>query len=211
MSAGVSAVVDYGLCNIDSMCRALEECGARHVEPTRDPRVLDTADRIILPGVGTFARAMTNLRDWGLLDVIRHAATRGVPILGSCLGMQLMAKIGVEGSEKPVEGIGLIAGEVVPLVPNSADEHLPHMGWNEVAAKPSSRLMKGVPENADFYFVHSFQIQLADDRNEAGRTPYCGGFTSVIEIPGQAVFGTQFHPEKSQKNGFKIIQNFLAI
>ncbi len=112
MAAGLTAVVDYGLCNVDLMVRALEECGAVQVERTRDPRVVDRADRIVLPGVGTFAAAMRQLVEWRLLDAIRAAAARGsVPFLGACLEMQLMAQRGVEGATgEPIDGIGLVAG-----------------------------------------------------------------------------------------------------
>src|SRR5262249_49022005 len=114
MAAGLTVVVDYGLCNIGSMTRALEECGATAVERTRDPRTVGRADRIVLPGVGSFAAAMRNLSDWGLLDAIREASARGtVPFLGACLGMQLMAARGMEGAANgPIEGLGLLGGEV---------------------------------------------------------------------------------------------------
>lgn len=210
MAAGITVVVDYGLCNTDSMIRALEECGATRVERTRDPRLVGESDRIVLPGVGTFARAMHNLVEWNLLDVIRDKSARGVPFLGSCLGMQLMARRGIEGGSEPIEGIGLVDGEVLQLASQSADERVPHIGWNEVTAKSSSALFKGVPENADFYFVHSYHLRLADPADEAGRTPYCGGFTSAIAVSGKPIFGAQFHPEKSQKGGFQVIRNFLA-
>jgi glutamine amidotransferase len=213
MAAGLTAVVDYGLCNVDSMVRALEECGAAHVERTRDPRVVDRADRIVLPGVGTFAAAMRQLNEWRLLDAIRAAAARGgVPFLGACLGMQLMAQRGTEGGGgEPIEGIGLVAGEVVRLNPEFPDERVPHIGWNDVAAKPDSVLFEGCPPGSDFYFVHSYHLRLADPADEAARAPYCGGFTAAIEASGRSVFGTQFHPEKSQKNGFRLLKNFLAV
>lgn len=211
MAAGITVVVDYGLCNTDSMIRALEECGAARVERTRDPNLVADADRIVLPGVGTFARAMRNLVEWKLLDVIRDKSARGVPFLGSCLGMQLMARRGIEGGSEAIEGIGLVEGEVAPLVPLGADERLPHIGWNEVTARPGSTLFNGVPESADFYFVHSYHLRLADPADEAGRTPYCGGFTSAIAVSGKPIYGAQFHPEKSQKSGFQVIRNFLAV
>lgn len=210
MSAGLTVVVDYGLCNIDSMVRALEECGARQVEPTRDPRVVARADRIVLPGVGTFAAAMRNLDAWRLADPIREAsATARVPFLGACLGMQLMASIGSEGGEA-IKGLGLVEGEVVRLVPREQDEHVPHIGWNEVVPREGSALFGGIRPGADFYFVHSYHLRPADPAIEAARSTYCGGFTAAIESSGSAIFGTQFHPEKSQRNGFRLLRNFLA-
>ncbi|MGE3147530.1 MAG: imidazole glycerol phosphate synthase subunit HisH [Pseudorhodoplanes sp.] len=213
MAAGLTAVVDYGLCNVDSMTRALEECGAAQVEPTRDPRVIARADRIVLPGVGSFATAMRNLSEWGLLDAILEASERGnVPFLGACLGMQLMAVRGIEGAtDGGIEGCGLVDGEVIRLQVQNADERIPHIGWNEVMAKPGSALFSGIPQNSDFYFVHSYHLQLENEADEGGRTPYCGGFTAAIEVEGKPIFGTQFHPEKSQKNGFRLLKNFLAI
>lgn len=212
MGAGLTVVVDYGLCNVDSMVRALEECGAKDVERTRDPRVVDRADRIVLPGVGNFAAAMRNLSGFGLLDSIRQrSSTREVPFLGACLGMQLMARVGSEGATNgPLQGVGLVDGEVIRLEPQNADERIPHIGWNEVVARPGSVLLEGVPEASDFYFVHSYHLRLSDAAHEAARTPYCGGFTSAIELADRPVFGTQFHPEKSQKAGFRLLRNFLA-
>ncbi len=213
MAAGLTVVVDYGLCNINSMVRALEECGAKKVERTRDPRVVDRADRIVLPGVGTFSAAMRNLAGWNLLEAIRNAsAGGGVPILGACLGMQLMASRGMEGADGAlIEGLGLVAGDVIRLEVQHANERIPHIGWNEAVAKPGSVLFSDCPDNCDFYFVHSYHLQLADRREEAARTPYCGGFSAAIETLGRPIFGTQFHPEKSQKNGFRLLRNFLAV
>lgn len=213
MAAGLTVVVDYGLCNIDSMIRALEECGATQVERTRDPRQVDRADRIVLPGVGSFAAAMRNLKDWGLLASIQaRSMTREVPFLGACLGMQLMATSGEEGSNNgAIEGLGLIEGEVVKLTQQNADERIPHIGWNEVIRTGHSSLFDGISEAGDFYFVHSYHLKLRTASAEAGRTPACGGFTSAIALADKPIFGTQFHPEKSQKNGFQLLRNFLAI
>ena len=212
MAAGLTVVVDYGLCNIDSMARALEECGARQVARSRDPRLVEKADRIVLPGVGNFAAAMRNMSEFGLVDVLREACKeRAVPFLGACLGMQLMASHGSEGAVNGwTEGLALVEGDVVRLIPRG-DEHIPHIGWNEVTAKLASVLFNGAADNGDFYFVHSYHLQLADEKDEAGRTPYCGGFTAAIEATSHPIFGTQFHPEKSQKNGFRVLRNFLAV
>ena len=210
MTAGLTVVVDYGLCNLDSMARALEECGAASVQKTRDPRVIARADRVVLPGVGTFSAAMRNLRDWHLLDAIFEASDGGVPFLGACLGMQLMATAGTEGGDR-TEGLGLVQAEVVRLVAQSTEERVPHIGWNEVLPAKGATLFDSSEEPGDFYFVHSYHMQLAEMEVEAGRTPYCGGFTSSIEVSGRAIFGTQFHPEKSQKNGFRLLKRFLAV
>jgi len=210
MAGGLTLIVDYGLCNTDSMLRALEECGADRVGRSCDPRQVAKADRLVLPGVGTFFAAMRNIREWGLLDEIRAQSERGTPFLGACLGMQLMASSGSEGSRNgPIEGLGLISGTVVRLNPQNADERIPHVGWNEVVANGSS-LFNGLPEKPDFYFVHSYHVRLDCSSEEAGRSDYCGGFTAAIQADGKPIFGVQFHPEKSQKNGFKLLKNFLA-
>ncbi len=213
MSAGKTAVVDYGLCNIDSMVRALEECGARDVEATNDPRTVVGADRIVLPGVGTFEAGMRNLVDRGLDVAIREACERGnTPLLGACLGMQLLGTRGYEsGNGEPVAGLGLVEGDVVKLEPASRAERLPHIGWNEVHAREGSVLFESVAEARDFYFVHSFHVRLADGDLVCGETPFAGSFTAAFEVADRAIFGTQFHPEKSQRNGFRLLRNFLAV
>ena len=213
MAAGLTVVVDYGLCNIDSMTRALEECGATTVEATRDPRTVAKADRIVLPGVGTFEAAMRNLREWHLLDAIREASSRPeLPFLGACLGMQLMATHGTEGARDadPIEGIGLVEATVVRLLPQFDTDRVPHIGWNEVRPRGGSWLFAQNSDVGDFYFVHRYHMQLNDAHHEAARTPYCGDFTSAIELTGRPIFGTQFHPEKSQKSGFRLLKRFLA-
>jgi glutamine amidotransferase len=212
MAAGITAVVDYGLCNIDSMVRALEECGASQVERTRDPQQVARADRIVLPGVGTFAAAMRILESSGLAAAICDAASRDVPFLGACLGMQLMATRGTEGSATGVtSGLGLVDGDVVRLEPKDKAERIPHIGWNDVSDSAGSPLFASLPSDPDFYFVHSYHLVLADSGHEAGRTEYCGGFVAAIGIKGRPLFGTQFHPEKSQAHGFSLLRNFLAV
>ena len=126
--------------------------------------------------------------------------------------MQLMASKGSEGvTSGTIDGLGLVAGEVIRLAPVSADERIPHMGWNEVRAKAGSALFNNIAPASDFYFVHSYRLRLDNGEDEAASTPYCGGFTAAIEVEGRPVFGTQFHPEKSQKNGFRLLKNFLAL
>ncbi|MHB2168631.1 imidazole glycerol phosphate synthase subunit HisH [Alsobacter sp. R-9] len=200
-------VVDYALCNIDSIARALDECGAS-VSVTRDPRVVEAADRLVLPGVGSFPRAMANLAEWGLVDAIRvRVADGAVPFLGICLGMQLMATKGTEHGA--CDGLGLLEATVTSLSPVQG-ERIPHMGWNEVEDCSSSSLFAGLAARPDFYFVHSYHLVPDDQAWVAGTTPYSGSFVSAIASPAAPIFGTQFHPEKSQKNGFRVLRNFLA-
>jgi glutamine amidotransferase len=200
------AIVDYGLCNLDSVRRAFEECGAA-VTVTDDPRDLTNADRIVLPGVGAFGDAMSALRKSGLEDALsQEVHGNGIPFLGICLGMQLIASIGFEGGE--TNGLGWISGEVRRFAPTMLDKRIPHVGWNEVVATPGSTLFAGVPLGADFYFVHSYHFVCDDKSDIAGTTPYCGWFTSALER--ENVFAVQFHPEKSQRHGFQLLRNFLA-
>jgi imidazole glycerol-phosphate synthase subunit HisH len=202
---GHVALVDYGMANIDSVRRALEECGAE-VHVTDRPEELRRADRIVLPGVGAFPDAMTNLRARGLDQALTDEVVRsGAPFLGICLGMQLIAGFGHEGT--PTEGLGWIDAEVVRLQPADS-ERIPHVGWNEVDAGPSSRALQAVPPGADFYFVHSYHVVCEDGDDVAATTPYCGRFASVVEHDN--IWAVQFHPEKSQRHGFTLLKNFLA-
>ena len=209
MPAGLTAVVDHGLCNLDSIARALEDLGAT-VEKTRDPRVVEKADRVVLPGVGAFGAAMRHLTEWRLAPAIKDRVAHGdVPFLGICLGMQLMAARGLEYGEH--DGLGLVPGVVRRLEPATPEEQVPHIGWNEVEPAGDAPLFQGVPAGSDFYFVHSFHLDLGDPAFEQARTPYCGGFTSAVRVPGTPILGTQFHPEKSQRFGQAVLRNFLAL
>ena len=199
------AVVDTGLCNLDSMLRALEFCGGRPCA-VRSHHDIAGADRLVLPGVGAFATAMSRLNDMGLVVPIRDAAAKGVPILGVCLGMQLLASSGTEGGE--TEGLGLIPGRVTPLRPSGPRDHPIHIGWNEVQHDDSHPLLGDIASGTDFHFVHGHRFDPADEADVIARTPYCGGFASVV---GRGtVFGVQFHPEKSQKPGFALLRRFMA-
>ena len=202
---GVVAIVDFGLCNLDSIRRAVEECWKPAVV-TASGADIGRASRVILPGVGAFREAMMNLRALGLADVLREQVVeRGIPLLGICLGMQLMARIGHEGGRS--EGLGFIEGEVRRLDPRPG-ERLPHIGWNDVCFDEGSPLFAGIAAGTDFYFVHSYHLVPEDASAVAARTPYGGGFVSALARP--PLFGVQFHPEKSQKPGFQLLRNFLA-
>lgn len=198
------AIVDSGLSNIDSAARALEYCGA-DVLVTRDPETVRNAGRIVLPGVGAFPTAMNRLNKLGLADAIRDAVLRSErPILGICLGMQLLADTGYEN--ETTLGLGLIKGDVRRLEKAAPEERIPHMGWNTVEARGHCPLLDGVPPGSDFYFVHSYYFAAAEAAILA-TTPSYGGVPAIV---GQGqVFGAQFHPEKSQANGFQLLKNFL--
>jgi glutamine amidotransferase len=201
------AIIDYGLCNVDSVARAVEECGGKP-RITASPQDLVDADRIILPGVGAFPDAMANLRSLGLADAAREQVLeQGAPFLGICLGMQLLAELGEE--VRSTEGLGWLPATVRRLTPTDQDTRVPHMGWNEVYPTGGSRLFTGIEPGTDFYFVHSFHLESNDPAAITATTPYCGGFTSAVADGN--VFGVQFHPEKSQQAGFRVLQNFLEV
>lgn len=199
------AIIDYGMCNLGSVRRAFEECGADAKLIDR-PEELESADKIILPGVGAFTRGMANLRDRGWIGPIReNVLNRKKPLLGICLGMQLLADRGEEGGG--TEGLGLVSGSVVRLHATSHDQRIPHMGWNEIQIQRSNPLFGGIASGTDFYFVHSFHFEVLDPTSAITKTPYCGNFVSAVQR--ENIFGVQFHPEKSQKPGFQLIRNFL--
>lgn len=201
------AIIDYGMGNLDSVARAVEICGG---EPfvAKQGEELEIATHIIIPGVGSYDKGMENLIKFGLLGPLKEqAAVKKIPLLGICLGMQLLSDKGYEGKE--TIGLGLINGEVKLFKAENAGERIPHMGWNEVIFKRPSRLFEGIPSGKDFYFVHSYYFACGHEENILARTPYCGGFNSAIEDDN--IFGVQFHPEKSQKYGLQIIKNFLAV
>ena len=198
------ALIDSGVCNLDSARRALEECGARPLV-TEQASDLATADRIVLPGVGAFPAAMKSLRSKGLDTALCEAVEDGVPLLAVCLGMQLLAKQGTEGA--PCDGLAIIDADVIRLEP-SESERVPHVGWNEVVRVRQHPVLEGLPPTPDFYFVHAYHVRCFDPNDVVATTPYCGGFTSVVARDN--VVGVQFHPEKSQGYGRTLLRNFLA-
>nr|WP_298690558.1 imidazole glycerol phosphate synthase subunit HisH [uncultured Dongia sp.] len=199
-------IVNSGVCNLDSIRRAVEECGG-HPLVTDDPRVVEGADRVILPGVGSFAAAMQALNATGLAAGLRNLlARREIPFLGICLGMQLMATRSHEFGL--TEGLDLIPGEIVPLRSTQAGERIPHMGWNETYPQPEATLWRQLPAGTDFYFVHSYHYECAGG-DVLATCPSYGGFTAAVQRGH--MMGVQFHPEKSQKAGFQLLRNFLAL
>ncbi len=200
-------VIDYRMGNLGSVRRSLEECGA-DVVCSEDPQDIKSVSKIILPGVGSFRDGIEHLNKMGWTEEILKAATQDkVPFLGICLGMQLLADKGSEGGE--TEGLGLIAGTVEKFVPDPPETRVPHVGWNELVISQSTPLLAGIPNRSDFYFVHSYHFVAQDSKDVAATTPYCGDFVSVVAR--QNIFGTQFHPEKSSKAGFRLLRNFLSL
>lgn len=202
------AIVDYGAGNLDSVRRAVEECGGSSVI-ARSGEELRNADRIILPGVGAFATGMSNLQQQQLDEALREEVLgNGVLFLGICLGMQLLATSGWEGGTE-IKGLQWIEGEVRRLAPTEPGVRVPHVGWNEVHFTRVSPLFREVPSGKDFYFVHSYHMVCSNPRDVVGETPYGGRFVSAIARNN--IFGVQFHPEKSQRVGFRVIRNFVEL
>jgi glutamine amidotransferase len=200
------AVVDYGMGNLDSVARAIEECGGSPVVTASEEEIA-RAPAAILPGVGAFAKGMEQIRERNLDEILdTHVRRRGVPLLGLCLGMHLLGTHGDEGGES--RGLGWIEGEVRRL-PLENGLRVPHAGWNEVHHDGASPLLAGIESGRDFYFVHSYHLVCTEPARVAATTPYGSSFTSVVEA--ENVYGVQFHPEKSQRAGFQLLRNFLAL
>ena len=198
-------VVDYGLCNVDSVLRALALCGASPFL-AHDAADIKAADRVVLPGVGAFDAAMEQLECAGLVDPLTDAiVNEGVPFLGICLGMQLLARGSEEGAGRP--GLGWIEADVRRITP-SAEERVPHVGWNELDRVHESSLLAGIPDRTDFYFVHSFHVRCDDPADVLATTPFGGGVVAAVARP--PIYGVQFHPEKSQRAGLALLTAFVG-
>ncbi|HNX68451.1 MAG TPA: imidazole glycerol phosphate synthase subunit HisH [Candidatus Omnitrophota bacterium] len=200
-------IIDYNMGNLGSVRRSFEECGAQ-VTCSQTPSELRSASKIVLPGVGSFYDGMQHLNTMDWIQEIRQAAlVEKIPLLGICLGMQLLADHGTEGGN--MEGLGLIPGKVEKLSPPSGEERLPHVGWNEISITRPHPILSGIQDRDDFYFVHSYHFRALNEEDVVAQTPYCGHFTSVVAHKN--ILGTQFHPEKSSKAGFRLIRNFLSL
>jgi imidazole glycerol-phosphate synthase subunit HisH len=199
------AIIDYGMGNILSVKNAISMAG-EEAKIFSSTEGLDEAERIVLPGVGAFPDCMTNLRNKGFVEALEEVVfQRGTPILGICLGMQAMAKRSLEGGEHT--GLGWFDAEVVRLNPKSSSLRIPQIGWNEVTYRKDSPLFAGLPDQPDFYFVHSYFMKCNDERDVDATCDYGGSVTAAVRKGN--VFATQFHPEKSQDYGLKVLDNFL--
>lgn len=202
-------IIDYGMCNLGSVKRAFEECGATAFI-SENPREAEQASHIVLPGVGAFGDAMKNLVSAGWDNALKkNVIEQNVPILGICLGMQLLAEKGYEGGEH--QGLGLISGEVKKIYSEipSANFRVPHIGWNEINKQQEHPLLQKLPASTDFYFVHSYFFKTAYKADILSTTKYGIDFPSIV--CKKNIMGVQFHPEKSSRAGFQIIRNFLTI
>jgi imidazole glycerol-phosphate synthase subunit HisH len=204
MARPTVVVLDYGFGNIRSAQRALERVAAE-VTVSADPAAAERADGLVVPGVGAFAACMVGLRDVGGPEVLARRVAAGAPVLGICVGMQILFDAGVEHGARTA-GLGLLPGEVGPL-----DAPVrPHMGWNTVSSEPGSRLFAGVPDGTRFYFVHSYAVHptlALRERAVVATTEY--GQTFVAAVEAGAVSATQFHPEKSGDAGAALLENWV--
>lgn len=199
------AIIDYDAGNLKSVEKALKYIGEEAVI-TRDKEEILQADKVILPGVGSFGDAMNNLHQFGLVDIIKEVVKKGTPFLGICLGLQLLFE---RSDECPgAEGLGILKGEIL-RIPACPGLKIPHMGWNSIQIKPSARLFKGVEEELYVYFVHSYYLKAADRDVVAATTEYSTLIDASVESGN--VFACQFHPEKSSKVGLQILKNFAGL
>ncbi|QDU61537.1 Imidazole glycerol phosphate synthase subunit HisH 1 [Planctomycetes bacterium Pan216] len=198
-------LIDYGAGNTTSVLNALEHLRL-DVTLARTPEDLENADRLILPGVGAFASAMRKLERLALVDALGdHVVERKKPFLGICVGMQLLADLGHEFETYP--GLGYVAGEVKRLRAEEVGLRVPHIGWNEVDYDPSCPLFEGMSAPA-FYFVHSYVIEPSDPTSTVATCLHGGPFAAAVRRGN--IFGVQFHPEKSQRDGLKLLENFAS-
>ena len=200
------AIIDYNMGNLASVYNACKLLDAK-AKIIKDPNSIKNFDRVILPGVGAFGDAMKHLKTTGMIDSIKEFVKTGKPIIGICLGMQLL----FESSEEFgfTKGLGLIPGKVVPFDKSAMDmdEHkIPHMGWNKIFNKPS-KIFEGL-NNPYLYFVHSFHV-VTQDKYTIGTTHYGYDFTSSVNY--ENIYGLQPHPEKSHDNGIRILKNFINL
>lgn len=199
------AIIDYDAGNIKSVEKALKYLGKDAVI-TRDREEILSADKVILPGVGAFGDAMYNLKKYGLDEVLREVAKRQIPLLGICLGLQLLFE---RSDETPgVEGLGILKGEIL-RIPDCPGLKIPHMGWNSIKIKKGARLFKDIPEDSYVYFVHSYYLKAGREEDVTATTEYSALIHASVEHDN--VFACQFHPEKSSEIGLKILKNFVEL
>ena len=199
------AVIDYGVGNLFSLSSSLAYLGLEN-KVTRSARELDEASHIILPGVGAFGDAMEKLASTGLVPELERQAENGKPLLGICLGMQLLFE---KSEESPgVEGLGILKGEIL-RIPAAEGLKIPHMGWNNIRFPNKGRLFAGVPEDAYVYFVHSYYLKAQDEKIVTATTEYGTHIHASVESGN--LFACQFHPEKSSHVGLQILKNFAKL
>ena len=198
-------IIDYDAGNIRSVEKALSYLGEKTVV-SRNPETLKNADKVILPGVGSFGQAMENLHRYELVPVIRDMIEDGKPFLGICLGLQLLFE---SSEESPgAEGLGILKGKILKI-PSSPGLKIPHMGWNSLQLQNNGRLFRNIPQDTYVYFVHSYYLQAQEPEIVKAVTGY--GTEIHASVEKDNVFACQFHPEKSGETGLKILKNFTEL
>lgn len=199
------AIIDYDAGNLKSVEKALSYLGEESII-TRDYKEITAADKVILPGVGSFGVAMEHIKRYGLDEVIREVCAKETPFLGICLGLQLL----FDGSEESegVEGLGILKGSIAKI-PDTEGLKIPHIGWNSLKLMNNGRLYEGLEQDSYVYFVHSYYLRAQDERIVKAVTEY--GTTIHASVEENNVFACQFHPEKSSTVGLKILKNFAAL
>ena len=199
------AIIDYDAGNLKSVEKALKYLG-QDVIVSRDSSEILQADKVILPGVGSFGDAMNNLDHFNLVDTIKKVAEKDTPFLGICLGLQLLFE---KSDETPgAEGLGILKGEILRIPPKEGLK-IPHMGWNSLNIKPQARLFDGIANNSYVYFVHSYYLKAEDENIVAASTEYSTHIHASVESGN--IFACQFHPEKSSDVGLRILKNFASL
>ncbi|HIW84356.1 MAG TPA: imidazole glycerol phosphate synthase subunit HisH [Candidatus Dorea gallistercoris] len=199
------AIIDYDAGNIRSVEKALQYLG-QEVTITRQGEEILAADKVILPGVGSFGDAMEKIRQYDLEDVIRRVAEQKTPFLGICLGLQLLFE---QSEESPgARGVGLLKGQIL-RIPEGEGRKIPHMGWNSLSLQNEGRLFRGIPDGAYVYFVHSYYLKAADEKIVKASAEY--GISIHASVERDNIFACQFHPEKSGDTGLQILKNFIEI
>ena len=196
-----TVVIDYGMGNLRSVSKALEFVGFEEVVVSGEKRLVEEADVLILPGVGAFGDAMENLRNLELIEPIKRHIEKGKPFLGICLGLQLLFEKSYEHGEH--EGLGILRGEVKLLPPTV---RIPHIGWNQLWFKKKGVITEGLKDGDYFYFVHSYRVVPKEEGIILSTTDYGEDFVSSVWVDN--LLAVQFHPEKSQKKGLKLLENF---
>ena len=204
---GMIVIIDYGMGNIGSIMNMIRKAGGESTF-TSNPEIIAHATKLILPGVGSFDHGMRNLKESGLIRVMNQkVCEEKIPVLGICLGMQLMSRSSEEGV---LPGLGWIDAETVKFrFGNDLDLRIPHMGWNDVTVMHEKPLFQSMPEEPSFYFVHSYHLECRDQYDIACTTQY--GYEFASAIIHENIMATQFHPEKSHKFGLQVIRNFVEL
>lgn len=199
------AIIDYDAGNLKSVEKALAYLGEEAIV-TRDKEKLLKADKVILPGVGNFGDAIEKLHHFQLVNVIKEVANKGTPLLGICLGLQLL--FGRSDECPGAEGLSILKGDIL-RIPDCEGLKIPHMGWNSLTINPESKLLKGIPDQSYVYFVHSFYLKAENEADVAATTVYSTLIHASVEKDN--VYACQFHPEKSGDVGLAILKNFATL